>query len=219
MEEHRQLPQAQNIQPIKPIQQNTKNKYLYIIILILFLLLLVSYGYIFFDLKKTPIAQVSQSNQPTQVIPTTTKIQTTKMLQRKIGDWDYSSEAKNIFVISNDLGISMPKDVGVSGGTVVIYKESKFLINTDQKMVAGLCGMDESENLCDAYDETLPNIETLRIWRRNKSDVFAINPQSIRVNGKYLGHLDITKLSPNEYFTNDELIFWKEVLKNIVSLN
>ena len=137
--------------------------------------------------------------------------------QRKIGDLDYKNN--NVFVISNDLGITMPEGIGIVKGTILADNNSTYLINTEQQHVGGgLCKADEFKNTCDYYDETLPNIGILRIWRENKSNVFAINPQDISVNGKFLNRLIITKLTPNVYFTQSEIEFWKNALSEIISL-
>jgi len=188
-------------------KQNRNIHSLYIIVSVQTFLLLCSLAYIIFInigiVEDSPMDNVKSNLKP----------------QREVGNWDYSNSG-NVFVISDELGMSIPKAIGnlsIVSGVVVKFNGSYFLINLRQENVGGLCGWEEFGKTCNYDDESMPNIETVRIWKKDKSKVFAINPQGIWVNGHSLNQFIITKFSPTEYFTNDELTFWNAALTNIIS--
>jgi hypothetical protein len=83
---------------------------------------------------------------------------------------------------------------------------------------AGGCPTDNSQPDCTYNDTTqLGNIKTLRIWKNN-GGVFMLNPQNILINGYMLNNFLVTKISPNTFFSQQEISDWENIFKNIKAI-
>lgn len=125
------------------------------------------------------------------------------------------SKAENNFKLGNsNFYLNFPSD-SIINKNIVTIDNNVFNINTF--IGSGLCPMDEAEaavESCTYTDQPGSKWGTYRIWTKN-SKPFAINPQSIILNDKYFDGMIVTKLKPNEFFTQYELSQWGDILNKI----
>jgi hypothetical protein len=139
----------------------------------------------------------------------------------RIGEWlpyYYRSENPNLLTISENLAIKMPADTSINNDFLVTIGNSIYVIhglNPNKGSDAGLCPWEDDSTGCGYSDEeNIANVKTLRIWKDNQG-VFALNPQSIKLEKNYIKKFIIAKQYPNKYFTQEEILTWKEILKTI----
>jgi hypothetical protein len=121
----------------------------------------------------------------------------------------------HLFTISTELAMQLPKTATVIDHLVTI-NNSTYQVYSGEGM-GGPCPMDATSDECGWTDTSLPHMTLFRTWK-DKSGIFMLNPQEIKIDGYYANHITISKTSPNKYFTNDEVNLWKTILKDIKPL-
>lgn len=146
-----------------------------------------------------------RSNDNSKTLPLITSISKYDEKGNRLGD-----EPKMDFIFS------LPKEAVVkSDGTTSPHKiqlnEVDYELSFSQR-TGGLCPWEDNGSGCTYSDSTLKNSELLRIWRDNKG-VFALNPQSIQLDGYYMDLLVVTK--PSGVFSEKDISVWKNILSTI----
>lgn len=113
-----------------------------------------------------------------------------------------------------DIIIKLPQGSVIDNtNRTVILNGSKYRIG-GENFVAGLCPWEDDGSGCTYDDNNSGIAKPLRIWRDNKG-VFALNPQSIPLDGYFINNFKIFKESPDKIFTQEEINLWKRLLEKI----
>jgi hypothetical protein len=107
--------------------------------------------------------------------------------------------------------------------------DDKYLVVIDNETymlginAGGLCPWDPAnpdfvdETNCGYTDKVLANsvvdIQTFRIWKDNRG-VFALNPQTVKVNTTEIDFFLIQKSPKTESFSASEIELWENILLN-----
>lgn len=155
------------------------------------------------------------------------KNQAIKVFDNILSTFKFTTSDSSIIVFAKKLVKSGNPDVYVSlvsdipsgakvNDDIVTVGSSDFRIDR-QQTVFGLCGGDgQSDNniSCSYTDERLKSAQLLRVWTEN-NNVFALNPQTIQIDGYQVNNLKIYKQTPTKYFTRAEVDFWRQLLGNL----
>lgn len=113
-----------------------------------------------------------------------------------------------------DIIIQLPQGSVIDNtNRTVILNGSKYKI-AGEKQMFGLCPMEDNGSSCTYNDDNSGIAKPLRIWQDN-SGVFALNPQSIKLDGYFINNFKIFKESPSKIFTQEEINLWKNLLETI----
>lgn len=104
------------------------------------------------------------------------------------------------------------KGAGIKASKISI-NEASYDIST--AIGPGICPWEPDESNCGYEDEHTPVWSILRIWHKN-GKVFAINPQEGKVNGIRIEGFILLKETPNQYFTDAEINYWRQNVDSIV---
>ncbi|MGD9129191.1 MAG: hypothetical protein PVJ09_01775 [Candidatus Woesebacteria bacterium] len=122
-------------------------------------------------------------------------------------------ESDNYFYLSKKIAVDLSQDPDIKkiDKSHLLIGKTKYKIEINT--FTNLCSMDDSMYRCDFQDGKQVNMETLRLWQENKN-VFALNPKKIQLENYTINNLVITKDDEDEYFTDNEIKLWKEILAN-----
>lgn len=109
-------------------------------------------------------------------------------------------------------------EVGYITSEVKVNK-SLYSVSSQAGGRGGPCPMGEVETKCGYTDDKIDvksplKIAAVRVWKDEKG-VFLINPWDIYVGNRGINSILITKLKPNEVFSENEVIMWKQLLVTI----
>ncbi|MCL4365813.1 hypothetical protein M1437_01135 [Patescibacteria group bacterium] len=113
-----------------------------------------------------------------------------------------------------DLVMDLPENVVIDQQKQSISVDKiRYSVKMDTRM-HGLCPWEDDGSGCVYSDKVVNNIPTFRIWA-DKRGVFALNPQSIKIDGYFVDYFVIRKETPNNIFSKDEVDLWENWLKGL----
>jgi hypothetical protein len=121
-------------------------------------------------------------------------------------------------VPSVDMVIVLPEEVVITDKRLITTDEAKYQVRV---IPAGLCPWVDDGSGCTYVDEgfeVLGENAILRLWSDDNRGIFALNFQSLNVNGYYIDHFEVFKEYPSETFSEQEVTLWKGWVEQIETI-
>jgi len=135
-----------------------------------------------------------------------------KILNQILSTFKFTENKEQGYKLTENSGknfiLFLPREMIVNNP----YQGNSYDISTN--LMGGLCPLESvGADSCTYKDEKGTIWGTYRVWTKN-SKPFAINPQNITLEKVYFDGMVITKTKSNEFFSQDEVSQWKDILNN-----